>query len=118
MPAAPRKESLSRRHRFSERGAFGRLFGGARRIKGASSLLLVSPGMSEASRFGIAVTKRVAKLAVVRNRIKRAAREAFRKHSVKTAGVDLVLVVNRLPGGDFRDELAALLRSAAQARKS
>jgi len=117
MPAAPRKESLSRRHRFSERGAFGRLFGGARRIKGASSLLLVSPGIPEASRFGIAVTKRVAKLAVVRNRIKRAAREAFRKHPVKDAGLDLVLVVNRLPGREFAGELAALLRSAAEGRK-
>ena len=118
MPAAPRKESLSRRHRFSERGAFGRLFGGARRIKGESSLLMVAPGTTQASRFGIAVTKRVAKLAVVRNRIKRAAREAFRKHPVKLSGFDLVLVVNRLPGEEFGEELAALLRSAALVRKS
>jgi ribonuclease P protein component len=117
MSAAPRKESLSRRHRFSERGAFGRLFGGARRIKGTSSLLLVAPGISADSRFGVAVTKRVAKLSVVRNRIKRAAREAFRRHPLKSSGLDLVLVVNRLPGADFGEELAALLRSAAQVRK-
>jgi ribonuclease P protein component len=118
MPAAPRKESLSRRHRFSERGAFGRLFGGAKRVKGASSLLLVTPGIADASRFGVAVTKRVAKLAVVRNRIKRTAREAFRKHLAKQAGLDLVLVVNRLPGKEFAGELAALLRSATELRKS
>jgi ribonuclease P protein component len=117
MPVAPRREGLSRRHRFSERGAFGRLFGGARRIKGATSLLLVSPGIAEASRFGVAVTKRVAKLAVVRNAIKRAAREAFRKHPVKLSGIDLVLVVNRLPGRDFAEELAVLLRSALDTRK-
>lgn len=118
MPAAPRKESLSRRHRFSERGAFGRLFGGARRIKGVSALLLVSPGVSEVSRFGVAVTKRVARLAVVRNQIKRTAREAFRKHPVKQSGLDLVLVVNRLPDREFASELAALLQSATEARKS
>jgi ribonuclease P protein component len=117
MPVAPRRERLSRRHRFSERGAFGRLFGGARRLKGATSLLLVSPGMAEASRFGVAVTKRVAKLAVVRNAIKRAAREAFRKHPVKLSGLDLVLVVNRRPGREFAGELAALLRSAVETRK-
>jgi ribonuclease P protein component len=118
MPAAPRKESLSRRHRFTERGAFGRLFGGARRIKGTSSLLLVSPGLSEASRFGVAVTKRVAKLAIARNRIKRAAREAFRRHPARHSGLDLVLVVNRLPGAEFRDELVRLLGSALQARRT
>jgi ribonuclease P protein component len=117
MPVAPRREGLSRRHRFSERGAFGRLFGGARRIKGATSLLLVSPGIAEASRFGVAVTKRVAKLAVVRNAIKRAAREAFRKHPVKFSGIDLVLVVNRIPGRDFAEELAVLLQSALDTRK-
>jgi ribonuclease P protein component len=118
MTAAPRRECLSRRHRFSKRGAFGRLFGGARRIKGASCLLLVSPGNSGASRFGIAVTKRVAKLSVDRNRIKRSAREVFRRHSVKQLGLDLVLVVNRQPGREFREELATLLRSATETRKS
>jgi ribonuclease P protein component len=118
MTAAPRREGLSRRHRFSERGAFGRLFGGARRIKGASCLLLVSPGTSAASRFGIAVTKRIAKLSVDRNSIKRSAREAFRKHSAKQLGLDLVLVVNRKPGRGFAEELAALLRSAAETRNT
>ena len=48
--------------------------------------------MSGSSRLGVALTRRLVPSAVERNRVKRALREAFRRHQVKTAGLDLVVM--------------------------
>ncbi|MDZ4202877.1 MAG: ribonuclease P protein component [Gallionella sp.] len=45
------------------------------------------------ARLGIIASKRILPRATDRNRVKRAVREAFRRHSVKTRGVDLVIIV-------------------------
>ena len=51
----------------------------------------VLPDTGAPARLGLAIAKRVAPRAVDRNRLKRAAREAFRHHTEKLAGMDLVL---------------------------
>jgi ribonuclease P protein component len=51
----------------------------------------MAPAATPAARFGISIGRRAAKKAVVRNRVKRLAREAFRRHIVKQSPVDLVL---------------------------
>ena len=57
-------------------------------------------------------------LSVARNRLKRLARETFRRHAARHAGLDLVLMLRgKLPeGGEglFREELAALLDQAVR----
>ncbi|NOU00998.1 MAG: ribonuclease P protein component [Gallionella sp.] len=45
------------------------------------------------SRLGIIASKKNFSKAVDRNRIKRLIREAFRQHSIKTSGLDLVVLV-------------------------
>lgn len=100
MSRGARKEGLSRRHRFSARGAFGPVLRTSRKLRGSLTLLHVVPGSPGISRLGIGLTRRVAPSSVLRNRVKRVLRELFRRHGVKAAGVDLVLMLREriVPG--------------------
>ncbi|HEY4509363.1 MAG TPA: ribonuclease P protein component [Candidatus Paceibacterota bacterium] len=84
-------------------------------------LLKVGAQKSSASRLGIVVSKKVEKLAVRRNRIRRVLREASREEmGLVGGGRDLVLIV--LPGFDLssfqetQKRLRALLRKASLAK--
>jgi len=89
------EEGISRRHRFMGRGAFSAALGSSRKYRGRTAILHVVRGSSASSRLGLAVAKRLARRAVDRNRIKRLAREVFRRHAVKGRGLDLVIVLRR-----------------------
>jgi ribonuclease P protein component len=73
-----------------------------------------------ASRLGIALTRRLLPLSVERNRVKRIARETFRRHSAKHLGVDCVLMMRTAiaPGEHpaFATEVAELLDRLQAAR--
>jgi ribonuclease P protein component len=113
MSRGVRKEGLSRRHRFVGRGSFVGVLRGARKIRGEFAVLHVSRGEKGSARFGITVSKRLSPRAVDRNRLKRIARELFRKHGAKTAECDLVLSPRRPFARDmeeaWRQEIEALL---------
>lgn len=72
---------------------------------------------SAAPRLGLAVSRKVDTSAVVRNRIKRAAREAFRAARTGLAPLDYVLVAKReaatASSSELRSDLVALWRRAA-----
>lgn len=102
MTRGARKEGLSRRHRFVGRGSFAAALRAPRKIRGPAILLHVGIGRPGESRLGLMLTKRLARHSVERNRLKRLAREIFRRHAVKTAGLDLVLA----PKQAFTDEAA------------
>ena len=110
MPRAARPEGYSRRHRFTQLGAFGPVIRGSRKMRGALCVLHVLPATAPESRFGLALTRRLVPHAVARNRIKRIGRDVFRHHAIKNAGVDLVLMMRvRIPAeaeAAFRAELA------------
>jgi ribonuclease P protein component len=63
-----------------------------RKHSGSLAVLHLSRTQS-AARFGIAVGRRSAKSAVVRNSIKRRARELFRRHALKRARFDVVVTL-------------------------
>jgi ribonuclease P protein component len=69
------------------------------------------------SRFGVALTKRLVPDSTDRNRIKRIAREAFRRHACKAAGLDCVLTLRerivKVDGAALAAEFAGLLDRAA-----
>jgi ribonuclease P protein component len=113
MSRGVRKEGLSRRHRFTARDSFRLLIKGPRKLRGQLAVLHVACGREGLSRFGISVPKRAAKSSVERNRIKRLARELFRKHAAKQAGIDVVVTLtNRFDRSQARAlgmELSALL---------
>jgi len=88
-----RAEGLSRCHRFTVQGSFGAILRNSRKLRSPHAVLHVSAGKPGISRIGIALARRQAPSAVQRNRFKRALREAFRRHAVKRAGLDLVVSI-------------------------
>ena len=116
MSRGVRREGLSRRHRFRGPDAFRSLLRGPRKFTATLAVLHMAPAATPATRFGISIGRRAAKKAVVRNRIKRLAREAFRRHIVKQSPVDLVLTfTSRFDAsqpGDLLVELVELLDRA------
>ena len=119
MPRGARVEGFSRRHRFTTQGAFGAILRDSRKIRSPHAVLHVSPGRPGTSRFGIALTRRHFPSAVERNRLKRALREIFRRHSLKLAGVDVVISFRqKFDPADpaVIDELARLLDQASPGR--
>jgi ribonuclease P protein component len=55
-------------------------------------LVLALPNSMNDSRLGLAISKKISRRAVDRNRIKRVVRESFRQHLDLLAGLDLVVV--------------------------
>ncbi|HEX4943805.1 MAG TPA: ribonuclease P protein component [Usitatibacteraceae bacterium] len=91
MARGARKEGFSRRNRFVGRGSFTAALRSPRKFRGPGTVLHVATGRPGESRLGLVTPKRLTRRSVDRNRMKRLAREAFRRHEVKTAGLDLVL---------------------------
>jgi ribonuclease P protein component len=98
MSRGARKEGFSRRHRFSGRGSFSAALRSPRKLRGRVATLHIATGRPGSSRFGLAISKRITPNSVDRCRLKRLAREVFRRHAVKLAGMDLVLI----PKGPMR----------------
>ena len=93
MSRGVRREGLSRRHRFRGRDSFRPVLRGARKLSGNLAVLHLARGATPQSRFGISVSRRAARSAVDRNRVKRRARELFRRHELKRAQVDVVVTL-------------------------
>lgn len=111
MEGGVRKEGLSRRHRFAVQGSFGPVLRSTSKIRGSLALLHVATGQPGISRFGIALTRRLVPSSVERNSIKRMARELFRRHPVKHAGLDLVVALRSKLDAQARSRLGAELQS-------
>ena len=93
MPRDARPEGLSRRHRFTCRGSFGPVLQGGRKVRGRFAVLHLSGKSAPGGRLGVALTRRYIPSAVERNRMKRALREAFRRHGLKASGLDCVVTL-------------------------
>jgi ribonuclease P protein component len=70
------------------------------------------PSTLPAARLGLVVSKRVSKRAVDRNRLKRLARDSFRRCRLRLPCVDLVLIARpsakEIPGPDLLQDLDTL----------
>ncbi len=94
---------------------FQRCFTHGSRVHGRCFRLHVF--FADAPRLGLAVSRKVDTKAVVRNRIKRTARESFRVHRLQLPSADCVLVAKREAASatpaDLRADLVELWRRAA-----
>jgi ribonuclease P protein component len=122
MPRDARPQGLSRRHRFNRRGSFGPVLQGGRKLRGRYAVVHLSRNAQAASRLGVALTRRFVPSAVERNRVKRLVREAFRRHGIKSAAFDCVVMLRgRLEPAQHQaalEEIRALLDQALAAPAS
>src|SRR3954462_7233206 len=113
MPRDARKQGLSQRHRFAERGAYGPLLKAGRKVRGRYAVLHVGPSSAGIARLGVALTRKMMPHAVERNRVRRLVREAFRRHVAKQLPLDcggaLPQALSRTELGAFRAELGTML---------
>ena len=73
-----RSATFSRRHRLTLSREFGRVFARPARSTDAYFTVLARPGTCDNPRLGLAISKRVARSACARNRLRRLSRETFR----------------------------------------
>jgi len=66
---------------------------GSRKLSGNLAVVHLADGATAHSRFGISIGRRAARSAVDRNRVKRLARELFRRHELKNEPVDMVVML-------------------------
>jgi len=100
--------TLLKEARLKKTREFQRVFSRGKGFSAGNLLLKINSKEKDAIKFGIVVSKKVAKQAVTRNRIRRVLKEALRQEQGEIAkGVEAVLVV--LPG--FQDQ------GAKEARK-
>lgn len=95
VPRDARKQGLSRRHRFAERGAYGPLLKAGRKLRGRLAVLHMGRSSTGNSRLGIALTRKMIPRAVERNRVRRLVREAFRRHLAKQLPMDCVVTLRQ-----------------------
>ena len=105
-----RKEGLSRRHRFAAPGSFGPVLRGPHKLRGRYAVLHVIAGSPDASRLGIALARRMVPSSCERNRLKRLVRESFRRHALKSAGLDCVVTLRERLDSARTPEAAAEIR--------
>ena len=93
MPRTARLEGYPRRHRFTVQGSFGAVFRGSQKLRGRFTTVHAHPGRAGISRLGVGLTRKLVPRAVDRNSVKRLVREVFRRHVVKRAGIDCVVML-------------------------
>jgi ribonuclease P protein component len=81
-----------RRARLTGRNAFAHVFAQPVKSSDRHFTVLARPNALGYPRLGLAISRKVAKSAVARNRIKRIVRESFRHHQAWLGGLDCVVM--------------------------
>ena len=80
---------------------FARLRSAGQRVGTRHFSAQVAPNEHGGARLGLAISKRVSKRAVRRNRLKRLARDDFRHHRADLPAVDILIIAR--PSADLED---------------
>lgn len=123
MPAETGSQRLRRWQRLSGREDFKRPFVEGTSLRSGWLGLKVRPNRLGRTRFGCTVRRKVATGGVLRNRLRRLAREAFRRNrQAFPVGLDLVVIVLESPPEIsyhlFEEALLRLGRQCVSAQKS
>lgn len=90
LPIIP-AQNFPRSYRLTRADQYNRVFQQAIRSNDKALTVLARPNGLAHPRLGLAVSKKCAKLAVSRHRIKRLVRESFRKHNLALPALDIVV---------------------------
>jgi ribonuclease P protein component len=104
-------EGYPRTHRFTVQGSFGTVLRASRKLRGPLATVHVMPGSAGPSRLGVGLTRKLVPRSVDRNCVKRVVREIFRRHMVKHAGLDCVVMLR----GRFERSQLPVLRDEVRA---
>nr|WP_236786756.1 ribonuclease P protein component [Allochromatium tepidum] len=77
---------------MTQSSQFERVFADANRAGRQGFVVLYRPNDLDRARLGLAIAKKCARRAVDRNRLKRIARESFRRSGRRLPGVDIVVL--------------------------
>ena len=88
-------EAFDKSCRLLEKAEFSHVFSTGKRDNGKFFLVVFCVNKPGSARLGIAVSRKVSKRAVVRNRIKRQIRESFRLNKNLLMGMDCVVVAKQ-----------------------
>jgi ribonuclease P protein component len=102
---------LPRTARLLRPADFTALRGHAKRASGRCFLAEYRSTEQVSARLGMAVSRRVSKLAVVRNRIRRVIRESFRLHRAALPCIDVLLIARTYAAEQTNTVLRAELES-------
>ena len=115
-------QSFARRYRLTKTDEYSSVFGFRRAIRGKWLMLHYQPrndGLADA-RLGLVVGKKQLKRAVDRNRVKRIARDVFRRQRVDLPACDLIVRLASRPqpldGRLLAEDLAGLLAKLGKLR--
>lgn len=90
---------------------FRSLQGAPGRIESRLFRVRYATGSATSARLGLAVSRKVSKRAVVRNRIKRVVRDSFRHHRDKLPVIDLLVIAKAAAADAERAQLRRELES-------
>ncbi|QGU34055.1 ribonuclease P protein component [Thermochromatium tepidum] len=85
-------QGFGRERRLTSAGQFRRVFVEPRRVVLGGFVVLYRSNGLDRPRLGLAISKKCARRAIDRNRLKRLARESFRRAYRRLPGVDIVVM--------------------------
>ena len=97
------------RVRLRQAADYKAVFAGGRRHTDACFTVISLPSDESSARLGMVVSRKVSKLAVQRNRIKRQIRESFRQHCGELPNVELVIMARYSAAKQSNQQLSASL---------
>ena len=93
LPLCPGATRFPRRVRLTEPADYQRVFKGrCYRLNNSWMTVLAVPNQLQHPRLGLAISRKVARNAVARNRIKRVTRESFRHWQTRLDSLDIVVL--------------------------
>ena len=105
----PASFSFARRYRLTRPAEFSRVFNNAQRSADRYFTVLFRSNQSDSARLGFAVAKKQIPAAVGRNRVRRLARESFRKQRRSLPPVDIIILARSAAAAAANTELLASL---------
>lgn len=109
--AAAGPRPFGRRQRLLEAADFSAVFSARRSLRGDTFDLLYKRNGDTGPRLGLVVAKKFARRAVMRNLLKRLARESFRAAAPGLPSMDLVLRLRKVVAGPVNREGRRLFRT-------